>query len=230
LDIRDLARRHHAPAAARSEPAAAPSDVSSPESPAGAASSSGEAGATTHHVSGGGRFLRFLQGFEDRHPEEAKRILNGIADKLRADAEHAGPWAGRLERWADRVEKAADTGDMSNLLPTWQPGAHYGVRAYQKAQAAPEADGGALEHVASSLPPAACATSAAVSSDVPNAAVSSEPAAADAVSAARGAAAHSSDAVAAAAVNGEGVDDAAPSATIPIISGTPTATSSGVSA
>ena len=177
MDIRDLPRRHHTHAAhgsTASQPAAATSDVSSAQSQDGSTATDE---ATTQHVSGGGRFMHFLQAFEDKHPEEAKRILTGIADKLRADAEHAGPWSERLERWADKVQKAADTGDMSNLLPTWQPHAHFGVRAYQKAQAAPEADG--LEQVAAAASSTEAAAAGSSSEDVaPVTAASVEPAAA----------------------------------------------------
>jgi len=163
MDIQDLPRRHHTHAAhggKASQPAAATSDVpSSASQEATASTSPGTDGATTQQVSGGGRFLHFLQAFEDKHPEEAKRILSGIADKLRADAKQAGPWSARLEGWADKVQKAADTGDMSNLKPTWQPHAHFGMRAYQEAQAAPES--ATLERVASSLPAAASTDAAA---------------------------------------------------------------------
>jgi len=156
MDIRDLARRHHTHAAHSSKPAAETSATESTESAAPAASTETQsASATTHRLSGGGRFMHFLQAFEDKHPEETKRMLNGIADKLRSDAEHAGPWSARLERWADKLEKAAESGDMSNLMPSLHPHAHFGMRAYQKAQETPDA--GELEHVAaaveSSIPP-----------------------------------------------------------------------------
>ncbi|HTU59884.1 MAG TPA: hypothetical protein VMF89_15640, partial [Polyangiales bacterium] len=88
--------------------------------------------------------LHVLQSVEQRHPEETQRVLGNIADKLRSDAEHAGIFSERLTRWADRFQEAADSGDMSKLMPRLSP--HFGVRAYQQAeQQEPDAT---VEHVA----------------------------------------------------------------------------------
>jgi hypothetical protein len=184
MDILDLARRHHTHAAPSSKPAAetsatAPATDEAETSTPAASTDAQSDPATTHHVSGGGRFMHFLQAFEDKHPEETKRILGNIADKLRSDAQHAGPWAARLERWADKLDKAADTGDMSNLMPTVQPHAHFGMRAYQKAQEAPDA--GELEQVAtaaeSSIPAPASSTDAAAPSSSTSSTSTTTPAA-----------------------------------------------------
>jgi hypothetical protein len=93
--------------------------------------------ATKSHVSSTGRLLGFLQQLETQQPAEAKKVLGGIADKLRADASKAGPDAGRLNALADKFQKAADTGDLTGLAPTRAHGhgGHGGhaVRAYQAA-------------------------------------------------------------------------------------------------
>lgn len=91
-----------------------------------------------------GRLLHVLQTFESRHPEQTQRVLSNIADKLRTDAEHAGVFSERLTRWADRFQEAADSGDMSKLMPRLSP--HFGARAYQQAEQA-ESDA-TIEHVA----------------------------------------------------------------------------------
>jgi hypothetical protein len=102
--------------------------------------------ATLPRFSPAGRLLNVLQSFEQQHPEETKQALSNIADKLRADSEHAGVFSDRLNKWADRFQQAAETGDLSNLVPRQQ--AHFGLRAYQQnAQPAPEADE-TVEHVA----------------------------------------------------------------------------------
>ena len=142
--------------------------------------------ATMSHFSPAGRLLNMLQSFEQRHPDETKQVLSNIADKLRADSENAGVFSGRLEKWADRFQKAAETGDMSNLMPRLQ--SHFGVRAYQQnQQAAPETDE-TVEHVAgvaasaSQAPAAPAATSGTGADKAPS--VSTEPATATAAAAA----------------------------------------------
>lgn len=114
--------------------------------------------ATQERFSPAGRLLNVLQSVEQRHPEETKQVLSNIADRLRSDSENGGVFSERLSRWADRFQQAAETGDMSNLMPRSQQ-AHFGMRAYQQNQ---PADGdAAVEHVAgvaaehASRPPAA---------------------------------------------------------------------------
>jgi hypothetical protein len=123
-----------APDVAPSEPTAPAANASSEESGTSAPTRTADSAASTQHVSRGGLVMRFLQRYEDRHPEEAKQFLSGVADKLRADAQEGGPWADRLNAWADKFDQAAQSGDLSNLLPD-RPHAHFGVRAYQRAQA-----------------------------------------------------------------------------------------------
>jgi hypothetical protein len=120
-----------------------------------------ETPATTHHLSGGGMFLNLLQTYEDKHPDEAKEYLSGVADKLRSDAKHAGFFSRALDHWADKFQKAADTGDLSNLLPRWQQPGHFGMRAYQQAAQPAGTDDAALGAIArASTPPASPAAAA----------------------------------------------------------------------
>jgi hypothetical protein len=170
MDIRYLSRRTHEYAAqsgnsAQAQRAAAPAQAETAEaSPAAAAESEGaEQPATTPHFSRAGRMLSVMQSFEQRHPEETKKILSNIAEKLRSDAQSAGPWSGRLEKWADRFQQAADSGDMSKLFPKSQPSGHFGMRAYQQVQQAaePEAEE-VVSHVADTALTQASGTQGAV--------------------------------------------------------------------
>ncbi len=115
--------------------------------------------ATQERFSPAGRLLNVLQSVEQRHPEETKQVLSNIADRLRSDSENGGMFSERLSKWADRFQQAAESGDMSNLMPRYQQ-AHFGMRAYQQNQPAAEGDA-TVEHVAgvaaehASRPPAA---------------------------------------------------------------------------
>lgn len=111
--------------------------------PATGANTTADTPATTRHVSGGGLLLGMMQAYENRHPEEAKAFLQGVADKLHADADYAGFFAPALEAWGDKFDKAAETGDLSNLLPSFPSHAHFGVRAYQQAAQQTGVEGGA---------------------------------------------------------------------------------------
>jgi hypothetical protein len=117
------------------EPAAASTPAESGVAPP---TTTADAPATTQHLSGSGRLLGFLQAIHDRHPEEADRVLNGIAEKLRADAERGGPWSERLSAWADKFELAAESNDLSNLLPSYRPFGHFGIRAYRENAGLPD--------------------------------------------------------------------------------------------
>jgi hypothetical protein len=119
--------------------------------------------ATTPHLSRAGRFLSFLQHIEDKHPEEAKKILGSIADHLRKDADHAGPFAERLNTLADKFDKAAETGDLSGLVPTRPSFGHHAMRAYHEASSAATGDAAALSAATSSEPAAAAAPAAPAS-------------------------------------------------------------------
>jgi hypothetical protein len=136
MDIQRFYPRHHADSSnlqhMRAIDPPTPTDdvpATAPATDAAAAPSTADAPATTQHLSRGGLFMGLMQTYETQHPEEAKTFLNNVADKLRADAKFAGPFFGfRMNRWADRFEKAADSGDLSNLLP--QPFGHFGTVSY----------------------------------------------------------------------------------------------------
>ena len=114
--------------------AASPDDTSNSAPAASPAPDHADTPATTSHLSPASRFLGFLQHLETEHPEETKRVLNGIADRLHFDAKFAGPIFGnRLNDIADRFQKAADSGDLSSLVPQNQGFGHHAMRAYQTA-------------------------------------------------------------------------------------------------
>jgi hypothetical protein len=153
MDIRYLSRRTHEFAAqsskaSQTQRAAAPEEAAA-EAATAATDGAAQQPAATGHVSRAGRLMNALQSFEERHPEQTKQILSNIADKLRSDAQKAGPWGGRLEKWADRFQQAADTGDMSKLVPQGKASGHFGMRAYQQVQQAAEPEPEeVVEHVA----------------------------------------------------------------------------------
>jgi hypothetical protein len=153
MDIRYLSRRNHELAATSGTREARQTvDAGQVAQTAQASTSASEAAAqatarqpaSQARFSPAGRLINVLQAFEERHPEETQRVLGNIADKLRSDAEHAGVFSERLTRWADRFQEAADSGDMSKLMPRLS--SHFGVRAYQQAEQ-PEPDA-TVEHVA----------------------------------------------------------------------------------
>lgn len=151
MDIRYLSRRNHELAARSGDEARQTRQIAdagqiaqtAPGVAATAAETTSRQPATQSRFTPAGRLLNVLQSFEQRRPEETQRVLSSIANKLRSDAETAGVFGERLTRWADRFQEAADSGDMSKLLPRLSP--HFGVRAYQQAEQ-PESDATA-EHV-----------------------------------------------------------------------------------
>lgn len=94
--------------------------------------------AATSHLSSGGLILGLMQAYETLHPDDAKAFLQSIADKLHADARSGDAFASILNAWGDKFQLAADSGDLSKLLPSIAPSAHFGIRAYQAAQPAPD--------------------------------------------------------------------------------------------
>lgn len=180
MDIRHLAWRNHGPAAQNGiapavQPAVAKTEGESAQAATSAAADGAAQPAARSHFSRAGRLLNVLQAFEQRHPDETKAILNNIADKLRSDAEQAGPFGSRLTKWADRFQEAADTGDMSKLMPRLNTAGHFGMRAYQQAQAATETESETEAMVAQVADAALTQSSnAVVSSANPSATVSDE--------------------------------------------------------
>ena len=137
MSLQGISSRHGVPQAAAKSTVETPTTDTAPAQTADNSQGSTAAeDATTPHLSRAGRFLGFLQRLEDRHPEEAKKLLSGIADKLRHDAERAGPFSDRLNSLADRFDKAAESGELSSLLPSRQHFGHHALRAYHQASGA----------------------------------------------------------------------------------------------
>jgi hypothetical protein len=105
--------------------------------------------ATTQDLSSGGMFLSLLNTYASQHPEEVSTFLAGVADKLRAFAQRGDVFSAGLTGWADRFQRAAESGDLSNLVPSVRPAANLGLRAYQVAQQAAQTPAAIL----STLPP-----------------------------------------------------------------------------
>jgi hypothetical protein len=93
-----------------------------------------DAPAATSHVSPNSVILALMQTFETLHPEQAKALLLSIAERLHADASTGGAFASAFAAWGDKFQLAADSGELSHLLPSISPSPHFGVRAYQAAQ------------------------------------------------------------------------------------------------
>lgn len=77
-----------------------------------------------------GQFLSQLQSLEQSDPAAAKKLLTDLAAKFRGEASQGGD--SRKAAMADKLQKAADTGDLSGLLKTSQsaPGWSRGAGAY----------------------------------------------------------------------------------------------------
>ncbi|HKP63038.1 MAG TPA: hypothetical protein VJV78_40155 [Polyangiales bacterium] len=65
--------------------------------------------------------------------DQASAVLRGLATKLYAAAARPDAAAPGLNAWAERFEAAAQSGELSKLLPNVEPAAHFGIRAYQAA-------------------------------------------------------------------------------------------------
>ena len=88
-------------------------------SPASASDSGGIANPpAVTSISGGGRMMQHLEDLQDSDPAKFKQVVSDMAKKLRADAQNAsGPDADRLSQIADRLDKVAASGDLSQLRP-----------------------------------------------------------------------------------------------------------------
>jgi hypothetical protein len=77
-------------------------------------------------LSGPAQLFRKLQSLEQTDPSQAQDTLRSLADKLREQAKSTtGQDATRLNAFADKLDKAADTGDLSELSPA-KHGGHGG--------------------------------------------------------------------------------------------------------
>jgi hypothetical protein len=73
-------------------------------------------GAGVSMVSPRSSFLGKLQSLVSSDPAEAASFATDLAAKMRARAAHGGPHAARQSALADRLEKAASSGDFSAVL------------------------------------------------------------------------------------------------------------------
>lgn len=63
-----------------------------------------------------------LKQLQEADPQKFKQVVSDIASKLKSAAQQAtGPMAQRLSKMADRFQKVADTGDLSQLQPQQPP-------------------------------------------------------------------------------------------------------------
>jgi hypothetical protein len=137
MDIHSTSRRPNAADSASltadaKSPSVAPGVQPGPNAPPSECSSVA-APAAIQELSKGALFLGLLTVLENKHPDEAVQLLLRIAAELYAEAQQAGSTAQGLNALAHRFRLAAQTGDLSGLLPSERPAAHFGVRAYQAA-------------------------------------------------------------------------------------------------
>jgi len=62
------------------------------------------------------QFLSQLQSLAQTNPGQAKQMLTGLATTLRSEASQAGGTDSSKAQLADRLQTAADTGDLKGLL------------------------------------------------------------------------------------------------------------------
>jgi hypothetical protein len=108
----------------------AQSNVSPPSQPPVAPDNDGEAdnvkGAASVQVSKQGRLFSQLQSLAQNDPVKFKQVLSDAANALRADAQQQqGQGSDALDALADKLQKAADTGDVSALKPQGGHGRHH---------------------------------------------------------------------------------------------------------
>ena len=93
------------------------------------------------NISGPGRMFQQLSELSQSDPTKFKSVLSDMASTLRADAQKAtGDQASRLSKIADRLDKAAQSGNVSDLLPQRPQGGAQG------AQGSPHAHHGHHHH------------------------------------------------------------------------------------
>ena len=139
MDIHSISRRPNADAASLAVDTKPPSVAPAVQPEANAPPSENSivaAPAAIQELSKAALLLGLLTVLESKHPDEAIQLLLRIADELHAEARQAGSTAQSLNALADRFRLAAQTGDLSSLLPSERPAAHFGVRAYQAAEQA----------------------------------------------------------------------------------------------
>lgn len=82
----------------------------------------GQPGATRPDISGAAKKMAELNDLKTSDPEKFKATLTAMAEKARTDAaSRTGKEAGFLNGLADKLENAAQTGDLSQLKPGKPP-------------------------------------------------------------------------------------------------------------
>jgi hypothetical protein len=84
------------------------------QAPGGAVDDDQDGGSTTQ-VSEGAQFLSKVQDLEKSDPARAKQVLTDLATKVRGQAKQGGAHADKLGALAEKLQKAAKTGDLSPL-------------------------------------------------------------------------------------------------------------------
>jgi hypothetical protein len=83
-----------------------------------AAPSDGVGAPATTNISGPGRMFHELSQLSQSDPAKFKQVVGNMATQLRADAQNAtGDEATRLNSIADRLDKVAQSGNLSDLRP-----------------------------------------------------------------------------------------------------------------
>lgn len=98
-----------------------------------AAASGVTAPAATRHLSTEALLHALLTLLDGKQPEQARALLQGIAQQLRDAAVNDNALEPGLQSWVARFEHAAQSGDVASLLPSTTPATHFGLRAYQAA-------------------------------------------------------------------------------------------------
>lgn len=83
----------------------------------------------TANISGPGRMFHQLSELSKSDPTKFKQVVSDMASALRADAQNAtGDQASRLSQLADRLDKVAQSGNLSDMAPqrgSGSEGAHH---------------------------------------------------------------------------------------------------------
>ncbi len=101
------------------------------DAPPAQASGSAVGAPATASISGPGRMFHELKELSQSDPTKFKQVVSDMASSLRTDAKNAtGDEASRLSQVADRLDKVAQSGNLSDLAPPrpqgGAQGAHHG--------------------------------------------------------------------------------------------------------
>jgi len=85
----------------------------------------------TTSISGPGRMFHELSQLSKSDPTKFKQVVSDMASSLRADAQNAtGEQATRLSQLADRLDKVAQSGNLSDLAPQRSSGSQGAQHAH----------------------------------------------------------------------------------------------------